>query len=262
MKIPMLWIEGAKAIFDVIMKIPGLWLQGATSILNVITQIPGKIGEGVTKLWGAINSIPGKFADGASTVLSKFGAIGSTVYNQLKSAFDKLNPATVLSKLFKFEGGGQGTVEKLLNIDIPFRAFAQGGVVPGTSNMPGDNKKNDTVAALLSPGEVVVPNSILADPEIARLVQSIMEGNVKFAFGGIKRPKIKISAPKITAPKLPTANDLKNLSSADLINSVQDNLAALSKMAFGDLWGMFKDKVFDMTKSGIQKMMESGLIKP
>ena len=257
MKIPMLWIEGAKAIFDVIMKIPALWLQGATSILNVITQIPGKIGEGVTKLWGAISSIPGKFAEGASTVLSKFGEIGNAVFNQLKSAFDRLNPANVLSKMFKFEGGGKGTVEKLLNIDIPFVSFAQGGVVPGTSNIPGDNKKNDTVAALLSPGEVVVPNSILADPEIARLVQSIMEGNVKFAFGGIKRPKIKISAPKITAPKLPTANDLKNLSSADLINSVQDNLAALSKMAFGDLWGMFKDKVFDMTKNGLQKMIES-----
>jgi hypothetical protein len=38
-----------------------------------------------------------------------------------------------------------------------------GGVVPGKAKVPGDHPANDTVPAMLSPGEVVIPRSMVED---------------------------------------------------------------------------------------------------
>lgn len=46
--------------------------------------------------------------------------------------------------------------------------FKAGGTVPGHANVPGDSKANDTVPAMLSPGEIVVPRSKASDPEMAK----------------------------------------------------------------------------------------------
>lgn len=42
-----------------------------------------------------------------------------------------------------------------------------GGHVPGVAKVPGDSPKNDTVPALLSPGEVVIPRSAAGSPNMA-----------------------------------------------------------------------------------------------
>lgn len=47
-------------------------------------------------------------------------------------------------------------------------ALKQGGKVPGTPMVPGDSPKNDTVHAMLSPGEIVIPRSMVEDPERAK----------------------------------------------------------------------------------------------
>jgi TP901 family phage tail tape measure protein len=62
---------------------------------------------------------------------------------------------------------GAGFVEKFLGIDIPFLNFAQGtiwgdgkyGVVSGHSPFSGDDIRNDTIPALISAGEAVIPKS-------------------------------------------------------------------------------------------------------
>lgn len=47
-------------------------------------------------------------------------------------------------------------------------AMQQGGQVPGTAKVKGDSLKNDTVPAMLSPGEVVVPRTVVEKgPEAA-----------------------------------------------------------------------------------------------
>lgn len=43
-----------------------------------------------------------------------------------------------------------------------------GGIVPGSAMYPGDNPKNDTVHAMLSPGEIVIPRSLAEDPDRAK----------------------------------------------------------------------------------------------
>jgi len=45
--------------------------------------------------------------------------------------------------------------------------MSSGNFVPGQASMKGDNKKNDTVPAMLSPGEIVVPRSAAKDPKKA-----------------------------------------------------------------------------------------------
>lgn len=45
--------------------------------------------------------------------------------------------------------------------------MSDGGGVPGQPQVFGDDEKNDTVPAMLSPGEVVIPRSIAHDPEAA-----------------------------------------------------------------------------------------------
>ena len=43
-----------------------------------------------------------------------------------------------------------------------------GGLVPGRAAVPGDSPTNDTVAARLSPGEVVLPRTVAqAGPQAA-----------------------------------------------------------------------------------------------
>jgi len=45
---------------------------------------------------------------------------------------------------------------------------AHGGMIPGSAPIPGDSPKNDTVPAMLSPGEIVVPRSKADDPQKAK----------------------------------------------------------------------------------------------
>lgn len=229
----------------------------------------------VTKFVSAITSLPGKAVEFANKIVSMVGNIGSTMWNSFKSAFASMGGVIsdhlkfafeapfkaitgVFSKVFEGvpDGGSKGPIESLMNTNIPIIRFAEGGVVPGVSPFPGDNKKNDSMVALLSPGEAVIPRTALADPQIARLVQSIMEGNVKFAFGGMKSP-VKISAPKISAPKLPSINDIKKLSPADLAKNIEANLKQLQGMLTGDLWDMFKDTITGQVKIMMETIMKS-----
>ncbi len=46
-------------------------------------------------------------------------------------------------------------------------AFSDGGTVPGKPMVGGDDPKNDTVSAMLSPGEIVIPRSHASTPEQA-----------------------------------------------------------------------------------------------
>lgn len=44
---------------------------------------------------------------------------------------------------------------------------AHGGLIDGKAPVPGDSPKNDTVPAMLSPGEIVIPRSVANDPKKA-----------------------------------------------------------------------------------------------
>jgi len=45
---------------------------------------------------------------------------------------------------------------------------AHGAIVPGVAAVDGDHSANDTVPAMLSPGEIVIPRSKAKDPDLAK----------------------------------------------------------------------------------------------
>lgn len=59
--------------------------------------------------------------------------------------------------------------------------MSQGGYVHGgQAKVPGDSPKNDTVHAMLSPGEIVVPRSMAHDPEKAKeFIDHLLKGEKK-----------------------------------------------------------------------------------
>lgn len=73
------------------------------------------------------------------------------------------------------EGGGGGGAGGIAEVASNF--MSKGGAVPGKAKTAGDSKKNDTVHAVLSPGEIVIPRSIVAQgPDaIKAFAEHIME---------------------------------------------------------------------------------------
>lgn len=57
---------------------------------------------------------------------------------------------------------------------------AHGGVIEGQPQVAGDHPANDTVPAMLSPGEIVIPRTKASDPEKAKeFIDQLMSGKKK-----------------------------------------------------------------------------------
>lgn len=153
------------------------FVNAAKAAWNFVSDIGSTI-------WGAIksgfSSVTSFFADVGATVwksitdaLSGFGTwlanlftgLGTTVWNAITSGLSGLGDW--FAGLFKLSGMNRdnGVVEKFLGLEFPWVEFAQGGIVPGTARVGGDSPANDIVPALLSPGEIVVPRSIVKGGE-------------------------------------------------------------------------------------------------
>lgn len=74
-------------------------------------------------------------------------------------------------------GGGAGAG---VGAALGALAASKGGEIPGKAKVEGDSPKNDTVPAILSPGEIVLPRSVSKDPEAAKkFVEAIRQKNAK-----------------------------------------------------------------------------------
>jgi hypothetical protein len=62
----------------------------------------------------------------------------------------------------KYSDGGPVSI-----VGKHFHSMKSGGHVPGKAQISGDSLKNDTVPAMLSPGEIVVPRTAAKDPSKA-----------------------------------------------------------------------------------------------
>lgn len=77
-------------------------------------------------------------------------------------------------------GGGGGGMESMMklgelaamssggSVSKKPKDFKQGGHVPGQAKVKGDSLKNDTVPALVSPGEIVIPRSVAKSEDPVR----------------------------------------------------------------------------------------------
>lgn len=57
----------------------------------------------------------------------------------------------------------------MIESDLPLLKYMSGGQVDGQAKHPGDDERNDTVPAVLSPGEIVIPRSIASSSDEAIL---------------------------------------------------------------------------------------------
>jgi hypothetical protein len=65
---------------------------------------------------------------------------------------------------------------------------SKGGVIPGKAKVPGDSTENDTVPAIVSPGEVVVPRTIVeaGHKASAEFVKKALQVHKKQESGGFE----------------------------------------------------------------------------
>lgn len=82
---------------------------------------------------------------------------------------------------------------------------AHGGLIPGEPEVHGDSEANDTVPALLSPGEIVIPRSIVNGPNAhknaAHFVKMVLDGE-KTSFKDVVKSRQKMAkGGMVGAPK-------------------------------------------------------------
>lgn len=113
-------------------------------------------GEGFTAAGGSAAA-----TEGTEAATAYEGAEGAAALGESESALSGSEALLALNK-----GGNVG------------HKLKKGGSVPGKAKYKGDTTKNDTVSAKLSPGEVVIPKSVMESPDpvsnAAKFVAAVM----------------------------------------------------------------------------------------
>ena len=178
-------------------------------------------------------------------LLYYFNSAGSVFYNigaTIWRGFEDLlsGAGNILKKVFKLDGdwgGGRGDVEKLLGIDVPFVQFAQGGIVPGQSMVPGDSLMNDRILALLSPGEAVIPRSKMSQPGVKSVVDMVLSGQLdptKLGFGGWIGERVEAVTDTVTGKTNPFGDAFSSAwdSLSDAGKGVASTISDVAKVGF------------------------------
>lgn len=180
---------------------PERWSVIGKALQVAFNDIISSIVNLIQNLSSTIGNIGLSIVDAGRSFIHLFDDFGTVIWNGLKSAFSQLgslitnilnglNPNPILKKVFSLPsnwGGGRGSVEKLLGIDVPFASFAQGGIVPGKAAVAGDSILNDRILALLSPGEAVIPRSMMNAPGVKPIIDAVLNGKLSplNLFGGV-----------------------------------------------------------------------------
>lgn len=177
-----------------------------SSVFNFVKSVFDKAVEGIQWVFNNVGTLFTKVIEGFEWVFGhvkkyildpvKDGFEG--IFNGLKSAFEFIKkPFEALAdalKMFKVPewlgggsgGGGGGVVGKIGSA----LGFADGGIVPGKALVSGDSLVNDKILAMLSPGEAVIPRSVMQNPEAAEIIRMLLDGQgvKRFALGGSVEP--------------------------------------------------------------------------
>jgi phage-related protein len=274
--------KSPKALFDSLKAVVELAFKFVKDMWDNLSGTVSKAFGFVKDIVDNFSNVGTKIVDGLKNGLSSVGNIfsdfGTSIWTSLKKslsgvgqffvdAFNSLNPLNLFEKIFKVPPSGTGTVEKALGINIPFMKFAQGGIVPGNATVKGDSFKNDKIVAMLSPGEAIIPRSLMDKPEIRALVQQIMEGKInppQFAFGGSIGAAIGSAAGSVGGAIANAGGVIIDQATGiaqgagNFLEDVFNNLNPLKTM-----WETVKSKVFDdliMNMLKRNKFADGGLV--
>lgn len=83
---------------------------------------------------------------------------------------------------------GTKTINNPTNIFDPGTWFMRGGQVPGRAQVSGDSSRNDTVPAVLSPGEIILPRSVTESNDSPQKAKAFVEA-IRLEHGKKKSPQ-------------------------------------------------------------------------
>jgi len=138
-------------------------------ITGIIKNIPAIVSELFKGIWnslfgksGIIGQIGNSLIKPLNGVISFFARVGEWFVNAFRGVVNFFKGIVdFFAKIFKAVG------DFISNLN-PFnwfhkggevKGYSQGGVIQGKAFVQGDDKRNDTVMAMLSPGEIVIPRS-------------------------------------------------------------------------------------------------------
>lgn len=145
---------------------------------------------------------------------------GAQMGNQNQTAINQLNAGVAAGNQQATSGlvggllGGAATV--MTGGSNKAAGAAHGGVIDGQAMVPGDHPVNDTVPTMLSPGEVVIPRSVMQSKDPAKaaaaFVKQVMEGEHKvtggkLASGGSLDEELIAAEAAAQAKKVPLFKD-------------------------------------------------------
>jgi hypothetical protein len=167
-------------------------LGGASSLLALFAEggeVPSTPAPAIAKYAeGGPVSVSGQFLNSSPNEMGEFANVGSGVGQTAAPSVPTLAPAAQTSDSTSkgLSGIGKSVAGMAKGGQAPFTA-AKGKKVPGEAKVKGDSLKNDTVPAMLSPGEIVLPRHVTQAPDApqraAAFVQAIQ------AKQGLKRGK-------------------------------------------------------------------------
>jgi hypothetical protein len=176
--------------------------QNAQNNANTAGGFLNSIGSGIASLFYQGGMVPKGYADGGAVTSNwGFGAPQTDNQSPMSIAGQYLNQSNIMknSGPMSFGGGSKMPTGPNTEMDGPMSmaggagdaagaggglgdlaimAAARGGQIPGKAPVKGNSPKNDVVPAVLSPGEVVIPRSVMgsanAPQDAAKFVAAIL----------------------------------------------------------------------------------------
>jgi hypothetical protein len=143
---------------------------------------------------GLLGGISGGVAGGAKSgtasgalqgIAGQWGG-GAVGYSDGGIVNDAISPAPVVAEFLSGGGSVPKHLHAVAQIYHPnFQAKgteqlkAKGGGVPGKAKVPGDSPRNDTVKTMLSPGEEVLPRSVMQSKDPAQAAYDFVANELK-----------------------------------------------------------------------------------
>lgn len=140
----------------------------------------GDIGNQVANQWTNIGKGVGGIADmgfsggGSTNTMGTGGQSGGFT----QGSADFMNNYVKQNHIGSGYAEG-GVAESCLSPAMSRILMQHGGHVPGEANVPGDSYTNDVISAKLSPGEIVIPRSIVNSPRAGEMAKHFVEGEIE-----------------------------------------------------------------------------------
>lgn len=152
---------------------------------NLATKLWDAVKAGASAVWDAVSEFGTKIWEGLKSSVDEIGewfkTMGGKIWEGLKNVFTEI--ANAFSGLGKgIWNGLVGEIRSAGGKIAKWLGFSEGGIVPGYARLAGDSYGNDVVPAMLSPGEAVIPRSMMANPEISRFVKDLLRNKTMPGF--------------------------------------------------------------------------------